>query len=68
MKHDAVIKVQKGTVPLVGTVLWGTMYGDQKGRFVDGTVLHTSRIREVSADSEGVYVATMNSVYKVEDE
>jgi hypothetical protein len=45
-------------------VAWGNIYNDVKGRFKDGTYIHTSRI--VVADLERGLIQTKNSVYKLE--
>lgn len=45
-------------------VAWGEIYNDIKGRFKDGTSIHTSRI--VVADFERGLIQTKNSVYKLE--
>ena len=45
-------------------VAWGEIYNDVKGRFKDGTYIHTSRI--VVADLERGLIQTKNSVYKLE--
>lgn len=44
------------------SVLTGNIYGDSRGRFQDGELIHTSAIQSNDGD---VYV-TRNSVYKVE--
>ena len=45
-------------------VAWGKIYNDVKGRFKDGTYIHTSRI--FVADLERGLIQTKNSVYKLE--
>lgn len=47
----------------VGQVIYGDIYGDTKGRFVDGTNVRTSRIEEVVGNT----VYTANSIYELED-
>lgn len=46
-------------------VLWGDVYEDTKGRFKDGTHIHTSQITEkqVGELTEGYVLVTLNSVY-----
>lgn len=45
----------------------GAVYGDTKGRFVDGERITTSRIQEVYASGDGaVIVMTRFSAYRVE--
>lgn len=58
MKYDAVIKnyVRKGDV------IWGYIYDDSKGRFADGTFIHTSKIVSIDGD----ILKTRNSVYILE--
>lgn len=46
-----------------GNVVVGTIYGDRKKRFPDGTKIHTSRVMEELPDS---IIRTRNSVYKIE--
>lgn len=67
MIYDAVLKVAPDEVPLVGYVLWGEIHNDRKLRFSDGHLVHTSKIRAVNANSDGVFISTMNSIYKVEE-
>lgn len=45
----------------VGDVIYGEIYEDSKGRFVDGEGIVTSRI--ISADNDTVQ--TMNTLYKL---
>lgn len=42
-------------------VIWGFIYGDTKGRFRDGTWIHTSNIVE----RKGKIIKTLNSTYKL---
>lgn len=67
MVPTAVLKVAPGEVPLVGHALWGQIYGDSKGRFRDGHYVHTSKIKSINVSPTGVFVSTLNSVYKVEE-
>jgi len=46
-------------------VLVGKITGDTKGRFTDGTVMHTSRITTSDPIREGAVVQTLNSKYKL---
>ena len=48
-------------------VIWGEIYNDANGRFVDGTNIHTSDIpggRQLTY-SEGDIVKTLNSRYEL---
>lgn len=45
-----------------GTYVRGEVYGDTKGRFVDGEVIRTSVVVTI----EGNVVLTRNSIYEVE--
>lgn len=48
-------------------IIVGKIYGDKKGRFLDGTVIHTSRIQDIEVDKDGQkFVKTLNSVYLLE--
>ncbi len=42
-------------------LVWGNVYDDTKGRFEDGSYIHTSQI--VHLDIEGGHVRTLNSLY-----
>jgi hypothetical protein len=46
------------------TLIWGDIYNDTKGRFADGTHIHTSPIKSV--DFEEKVVHTKNSTYNLE--
>ena len=43
-------------------VIWGHIYGDTNGRFKDGTMVHTSGIKNRKCE-EGDVVKTRNSTY-----
>lgn len=48
------------------SVVWGDIYGDTKGRFPEGTWIHTSRIvepQDLTTLKEGMIVETLNSKY-----
>lgn len=45
-------------------IIWGEVYNDIKGRFADGTEIHTSRV--LKADFVNGVVETKNSVYHLE--
>lgn len=45
-------------------VFWGQIYGDTKGRFRDGTMIHTSAC-EFNKNKEGDIIETLNSRYKL---
>lgn len=42
-------------------IYWGYVYGDTKGRFRDGTWIHTSSVVKV----EDGFVHTLNSLYEL---
>jgi hypothetical protein len=67
MVYDAVLKVAPDEVPLVGYVLWGEIHNDRKLRFSDGHFVHTSKILAVNVNADGVFISTMNSIYRVEE-
>lgn len=46
-------------------IYWGNVYGDTKGRFRGGELIHTSWV--VSGPDENGIIKTRNSVYKIED-
>jgi len=49
---------------IYGRILWGTLYGDSKGRWKDGTRIHTSDIMTPKEEwKEGVVIQTRNSTY-----
>ena len=45
----------------------GVIYGDKKGRFMDGTYVFTSRVNQTIKDGEYKYLVTKNSVYRLID-
>lgn len=45
-------------------IIYGYVYGDTKGRFPDGTYIHTSGIKNRKL-TKGDIVKTRNSVYKL---
>lgn len=48
-------------------IIIGEIYDDKEGRFEDGVVISTSRLKpmsmQVSKPKEGVVISTMNSTY-----
>lgn len=46
-------------------VIWGHVYEDVRGRFRDGTWIHTSVLRhpKIAVHKEGDIVRTLNSTY-----
>ena len=42
-------------------IYWGNIYGDVRGRFVDGTRIHTSDVEYVKDNK----VYTLNSIYEL---
>lgn len=51
--------------PRYGCV-WGYVYGDTKGRFSDGTLIHTSSVAANQAPlQQGGLLKTRNSVYRL---
>ena len=50
-------------------VIWGDIYGDKKGRFRDGTRIHTSGISHKSFPTtelkQGTTILTRNSIYQL---
>lgn len=42
-----------------GEIYWGSIYGDNKGRFLDGTFIHTSLVTSRAGD----LIHTLNSTY-----
>lgn len=78
-KRDARMSVDVSTVPIDGElrnvvkypstrdpsafVLYGDIYGDRKGRFADGTNIHTSLIVKIDGD----VALTLNSAYRLID-
>ena len=48
-------------------ILWGYVFHDTRGRFEDGTMIHTSTVRHVRVRDGVVYVETLNSTYALND-
>lgn len=46
---------------IYGPVYWGHIFGDIKGRFADGSFIHTSHVLK----RKGKIIHTMNSVYRL---
>lgn len=44
------------------SIAYGYIYGDTKGRFLDGTHIRTSIVEKI----EGDVITTRNSVYRIE--
>ena len=44
----------------------GYIYGDTKGRFRDGELIHTTKVEEIDLRSGSI--ATLNSIYKIASE
>lgn len=49
--------------PVGRNIIWGEIYGDKKGRFVDGAEIHTSDILDGSEIGVGKVIVTRNSSY-----
>lgn len=50
-------------------VFWGEIYGDKKGRYPDGTRIHTSVVTYIHTNSKTGkvdYIETLNSAYTIE--
>lgn len=60
--YDAIIKGWKWD-QLYADSIGGYIYEDKKGRFGDGTFIHTSIVKEITEDG---YAITLNSTYKLE--
>jgi hypothetical protein len=46
-------------------IVWGNIYGDTRGRWRDGTRIHTSDVK--SFDEATQILHTLNSSYKIEN-
>jgi len=48
-------------------VYWGHVFNDRKGRFREGTWIHTSHVREGYRNKKrgGCHIYTLNSVYRL---
>ena len=44
----------------------GTIYGDEKGRFPDGSTIRTSEVQDFWKNNGKNYIKTKNSIYEVE--
>lgn len=44
-------------------IYWGNLYGDTKGRWADGTYIHTSKVTHTEEMEDHFIVHTLNSVY-----
>lgn len=51
--------------PALFNVIWGHVHNDIEGRFVDGTLIHTSSLKHSSKQvhKEGDIINTQNSTY-----
>jgi hypothetical protein len=49
----------------VFNIIWGYIYGDTKGRFTDGTHIHTSDLMTSGPFFKGKVVRTLNSFYSL---
>lgn len=58
-------RIENWSYDKVNHVIWGNVYEDARGRFVDGAHIHTSNLRHPK-DTEfksGMIVNTLNSTY-----
>lgn len=65
MGKEYVAKLNNWSVQFVDgdeVLLWGEVEGDKRGRWADGTVMHTSGIK-IREFKEGDIVTTRNSKY-----
>lgn len=46
-------------------IYWGRVFGDVKGRFKDGSRIHTSYVKHVEDCGDHLILTTRNSVYKL---
>jgi hypothetical protein len=65
MKHIDAELLTFGSAPMIGERLTGYISKDKKNRFDEGSVVTTSVVKEISITSEGTFVTTSNSVYKL---
>lgn len=49
-----------------GGIYWGRIYNDTKGRWPDGTRIHTSYVKSEIDNGDHLLVVTLNSVYKLQ--
>lgn len=47
----------------VFNIIWGHIFDDVRGRFVNGTLIHTSSLNSKPPFKEGSVVKTLNSKY-----
>lgn len=45
------------------TCYWGEIHGDNKGRWADGTKIHTSSVKKKKDRGDHYLLFTLNSVY-----
>lgn len=50
-------------VGMYNSCYWGNLYGDSKGRWDDGTRIHTSLVKEKKDCGDHYLLFTLNSVY-----
>lgn len=66
MKYDALLFTQMDV--RIGQFVYGIVSHDSKKRFPDGCGIRTSHVKEIVIDSEGSFILTGNSVYKLVQE
>jgi hypothetical protein len=62
MTHDAELHEVTST-PTIGERLWGVIFSDSTGQFVDGSVVRISTIYAIQDD----IITTANTTYKMVD-
>lgn len=69
LMYDAVLVVPSmlsiEDIDLNGGILCGTVYSDLKGRFLDGSYIHTSKVKIISHYKGYSMLETMNTTYLV---
>lgn len=62
---DATLMIAEGLKPKIGKSMVGIISSDKKRRFVDGTLVHTTKVLSVDTDGEDWIVKTLNTTYLV---
>ena len=63
MQVTATLKQWKKGTGWYHSCYWGNIYNDSKGRWSDGTRIHTSSVKEKKDMGDHYLLITLNSVY-----
>ena len=66
MRTESTAIIQEAYWDTNYNVVWGYIWGDSKGRFRDGTWIHTSVVTNAKPGDKPAVIETLNSTYEVQ--